>query len=87
MKLSYTKMFAVWFTVGVALAFLLFASALIPGFNIGAVPTFIVFSSFVHLGMFFWIMWTYIMEEEDSDVNLTGGYDSTCEQVGEWNNY
>ena len=33
MKLSYTKMFAVWFTVGTALAFLLFASALIPGFN------------------------------------------------------
>ena len=52
MKLSYTKMFAVWFTVGVALAFLLFASALIPGFNIGAVPTFIVFSTFSKMPMY-----------------------------------
>lgn len=60
--LSYNKMFAVWFTVTVALAFALFASALIPWFNIGAVPSFLVLTVYVHLGMFFWILWTFITE-------------------------
>ena len=75
MKLSYTKMFAVWFTVGVALAFIFFAVAILPGINLPGVPFVIVASMFVHLGMFFWIMWTYIMEPEtpepkydDSDI-------------------
>tara|TARA_Y100001970_G_C13449966_1_gene469904 strand:+ start:178 stop:423 length:246 start_codon:yes stop_codon:yes gene_type:complete len=80
MKLSYTKMFAVWFTVGTALAFILFASALIPGFNIGAVPTFIVISCFIHLIMYFWISWTYILEPEKPKQN----YEDDFEKNDPW---
>ena len=73
--LSYTKMFAVWFTVGVIIGFLIFAAALIPGFNIGAVPTVIVASTAVHLGMFLWIMWTFIMEPDSSSSSSSDDYD------------
>tara|TARA_B100001094_G_C18141657_1_gene778236 strand:- start:1522 stop:1800 length:279 start_codon:yes stop_codon:yes gene_type:complete len=65
MKISYFKMFAIWFTVGVVLTYVFWAFAILPGVNIPAIPTVLVISAFVHLVMFFWIMWTYIMEPED----------------------
>jgi hypothetical protein len=64
MKLSYTKMFAVWFTVGVIIAFLTFAAAILPGVNVVGVPFVLVASTAIHLGMFLWIMWTFIMEPD-----------------------
>ena len=65
MKISYFRMFAIWFTVGVVLTYVFCSLAILPGFNIPAIPTVLVISVFVHLIMFFWIMWTYIMEPED----------------------
>lgn len=64
MRLSYTKMFAVWFTVGVIIAFILFAVAILPGVNVPGIPLVLVASTAVHLGMFLWIMWTFITEPE-----------------------
>ena len=66
MKLSYTKMFAIWFTVGVIIAFILFAVAILPGVNVPGIPLVLVASTAVHLGMFLWIMWTFITEPEES---------------------
>lgn len=65
MRLSYTKMFAIWFTVGVIIAFILFSVAILPGVNIPGIPVVLVASTAVHLGMFLWIMWTFISEPEE----------------------
>ena len=66
MKLSYTKMFAIWFTVGVIIAFVLFAVAILPVVNVPGIPIVLVSSTAIHLGMFLWIMWTFITEPEEA---------------------
>lgn len=64
--MSYTKMFALWFTLGVVIAFVLFAVAILPGVNVPGIPIVLVASTALHLGMFLWIMWTFITEPEES---------------------
>lgn len=81
---SYTKILAIWFTVAVTLAFIVFGAAIIPGPNIMLAPTFITLASFIHLCMFFWVMWTYIMEPDPPDITLSGGYDADYEEQGLW---
>ena len=53
MKYSYTKMFAIWFTVAVGMAFIIFAVAILPGLNLPGIPIVIVITMAAHLGMFF----------------------------------
>lgn len=59
---KYAKKIAIWFTVGVGLAFLTFSVAILPGVNIPGIPVVIVFTMLVHLCMYFWISWSYIEE-------------------------
>lgn len=59
--MAYSKMFTIWFVVSIVAAYMVFAVALLPGFNLPAVPILTVMVSLLHLCMFFWIMWTYIM--------------------------
>tara|TARA_E500000178_G_C16996217_1_gene743338 strand:- start:1179 stop:1409 length:231 start_codon:yes stop_codon:yes gene_type:complete len=59
-------MFAIWFTVGVIIAFMLFSVAILPGVNVPGIPVVLVASTAIHLGMFLWIMWTFITEPEES---------------------
>ena len=69
MKISYLKMFVIWFTVGAVMAYLIFATAILPGINIPGIPIVIVMTLLVHLSMFFWIMWTYIESPDPSKPN------------------
>jgi hypothetical protein len=73
--LTYTKMFAVWFTVGTGIGFISFAVAILPGVNLPGIPIMIVVTLTVHLALFFWIMWTYIMEPEPPKVEYEDDYE------------
>ena len=75
--MSYTKMFAVWFTVGVVIAFVLFAVAILPGVNVPGIPLVLVASTALHLGMFLWIMWTFITEPEESYTSTSSSSSSS----------
>lgn len=60
MKISYLKMFVIWFTLSIAMTYILFSTVILPGINVPGIPFVIVITLLVHLSMFFWIMWTYI---------------------------
>ena len=62
-------MFIIWFTVGIVMAYLIFATAILPGVNIPGIPVVTVMTLLVHLCMFFWIMWTYIESPDPSKPN------------------
>lgn len=66
MKISYFRMIIIWFTLSIVMAYILFATAVLPGVNIPGIPVIIVMTLFVHLSMFFWIMWTYIDSPDPS---------------------
>tara|TARA_B100001094_G_C18163440_1_gene790645 strand:- start:792 stop:1010 length:219 start_codon:yes stop_codon:yes gene_type:complete len=51
------KKLSVWFTVSVIICFYLFSMGILPGVNL-AVPAALVATSFIHLIMFFWILFT-----------------------------
>ena len=69
MKISYLKMFVIWFTLSVIMTYLIFATAILPGVNIPGMPVVIVMTLLVHLSMFLWIMWTYIESPDPSKPN------------------
>lgn len=60
MKISYLKMFVIWFILAIVMTYVIFATAILPGINVPGIPLVIVMTLLVHLSMFFWIMWTYI---------------------------
>lgn len=87
MKYSYTKMFAIWFTATVGMAFIIFAVAILPGINLPGIPIITVLTMAVHLGIFFWIMWTFINEPELPTLEEKGGYINHYDKPGIWHSY
>lgn len=87
MKYSYTKMFAIWFTVTIAMTFIIFSVAILPGINLPATPFVIVVTMAAHLGMFFWIMWTFINEPDPPTLEEKGGYINHYDKPGIWHSY
>jgi hypothetical protein len=87
MKYSYTKMFAIWFTAAVGMAFIVFAVAILPGVNLPGIPLVTVLTTAVHLGIFFWIMWTFINEPDLPTLEEKGGYTNHYDKPGIWHSY
>jgi len=84
MKISYIKMFIIWITVGIVMAYLIFAIAILPGINVPGIPVVTVMTLLVHLCMFFWIMWTYIESPDPSKPNALSFEEIQKEKETPW---